>query len=61
MESSPLTINFHEEHNDIHCDLPNTFILDDFVSRVICKSKTGLSRSYRLMMHVNKFSHFLEL
>ena len=28
--SSPLTRQMHEEHNDIHCDLPNTFSLDEF-------------------------------
>ena len=30
MGSSPLVRNFHEEHNDAYCDLPSTFIFDEF-------------------------------
>ena len=30
MESLPLTRQFHAEHNDTHCSLPSTFLLDEF-------------------------------
>ena len=30
MGSSPLTHHFNEEHNDTYCDLPSTFLLDEF-------------------------------
>lgn len=33
MELLPMTRKFHEEHNDTHCDLPNTFLLDENVYR----------------------------
>ena len=34
MGSSPLTRRLHEEHNGTYCDLPSTFLLDGFPSKL---------------------------
>ena len=44
MESLPLTRRFQEEHNEIYCDLPSTFILDKFaLQKSLINLKTGFS------------------
>jgi hypothetical protein len=32
---------FHEEHDDTYCDLPSTFLLDEFSFGVIHNTKNG--------------------
>ena len=37
MKSSPLTRKFHKEHDEIYCDLPDTFILNKFAfTQCVC-------------------------